>query len=58
VAQVFPSCCWTAAGLARFIERLGPEMAKRGVAVFFGTLERANESLVDVSLQAPPSPAT
>jgi glucosylceramidase len=52
-AQVFPSCCWTAEGLARFIEHLGPEMAKRGVAVFFGTLERANESLVDVSLQDP-----
>jgi glucosylceramidase len=52
-AQVFPSCCWTAQGLARFIARLGPEMAKRGVAVFFGTMERANESLVDVSLQDP-----
>jgi O-glycosyl hydrolase len=52
-AQVFPSCCWTAEGLARFIKHLGPEMAKRGVAVFFGTLERANEGLVDVSLQDP-----
>ena len=30
-AQVFPSCCWTAEGLARFIGHLGPEMAKRGV---------------------------
>ena len=28
-------------------------MAKRGVAVFFGTMERANEKLVDVSLQDP-----
>jgi glucosylceramidase len=52
-AQVFPSCCWTAEGLARFIRHLGPEMAKRGVAVFFGTMERANERLVDVSLQDP-----
>jgi len=52
-AQVFPSCCWTAEGLARFIRYLGPEMAKRGVAVFFGTMERANEKLVDVSLQDP-----
>ncbi len=52
-AQVFPSCCWTPQGLARFIAHLGPEMAKRGVAVFFGTMERANESLVDVSLQDP-----
>ena len=52
-AQVFPSCCWTAEGLARFIGYLGPEMAKRDVAVFFGTMERANEKLVDVSLQDP-----
>jgi glucosylceramidase len=52
-AQVFPSCCWTAEGLARFLTHLGPEMAKRGVAVFFGTLERADERLVDVSLQDP-----
>ena len=52
-AQVFPSCCWTAEGLARFIGYLGPEMAKRGVSVFFGTMERANEKLVDVSLLDP-----
>jgi glucosylceramidase len=52
-AQVFPSCCWTAEGLARFLSYLGPEMAKQGVAVFFGTLERANEALVDTSLQDP-----
>ena len=50
-AQVFPSCCWTAEGLARFIAYLGPEMAKRGVRVFFGTMERANEKLVEVSLK-------
>jgi glucosylceramidase len=52
-AQVFPSCCWTAEGLARFIGHLGPEMANRGVAVFFGTMERPNEELVDVSLRDP-----
>jgi len=52
-AQVFPSCCWTAQGLARFISYLGPEMARRGVSVFLGTMERANESLVEVSLQDP-----
>jgi len=52
-AQVFPSCCWTREGLARFIAHLGPEMARRGVAVFFGTLERANETLADASLQDP-----
>jgi glucosylceramidase len=52
-AQVFPSCCWSAEGLARFLTHLGPEMARRGVAVFFGTMERADEKLVDVSLQNP-----
>ena len=52
-AQVFPSCCWTAEGLARFIGYLGPEMAKRGVAVFFGTMERPNEKLADASLLDP-----
>jgi glucosylceramidase len=52
-AQVFPSCCWTAEGLAQFIKHLGPEMRRRGVAVFLGTLERGNEKLVDVSLQDP-----
>ena len=52
-AQVFPSCTWTAEGLARFIGYLGPEMAQRSVAVFFGTMERPNEQLADVSLQNP-----
>ena len=47
-AQPFPSCTWTPEGLARLVKHLGPEMAKRGVEVFFGTLERANESLLDV----------
>jgi glucosylceramidase len=46
-AQVFPSCTWTPDGLARFLRHLGPEMASRGVAVFLGTLERANSALVD-----------
>ncbi len=52
-AQVFPSCCWTPEGLARFVGYLGPEMARRGVDVFFGTLERPNESFVDVVLNDP-----
>jgi len=52
-AQVFPSCCWTAQGLAQLIRRLGPEMAKRSVDVFFGTMERPNDALVEVSLQDP-----
>ncbi len=52
-AQVFPSCCWTPEGLARLIRYLGPEMAQRGVALFFGTLERGDAALVDASLQDP-----
>lgn len=46
-AQNFPSCTWTAEGLARFLEHLGPEMEKRGVDVFFGTLERGNAKLLE-----------
>jgi glucosylceramidase len=41
-AQNFPSCTWTPEGLARFLRALGPEMDKREVAIFFGTLERGN----------------
>jgi glucosylceramidase len=46
-AQNFPSCTWTAEGLARFLHHLGPEMQKRGVEVFFGTLERSNRKLLE-----------
>ena len=46
-AQNFPSCTWTAEGLARFLHYLGPEMRKRGVEVFFGTLERGNPKLLE-----------
>jgi glucosylceramidase len=49
-AQVFPSCTWTAHGLAKFVSYLGPEMQQRGVNVFFGTVERANEKLTDTLL--------
>lgn len=45
--QIFPSCTWTPEGLARFIRRLGPEMAARGVEVFLGTLERSDDLLVE-----------
>ena len=52
-AQVFPSCVWTAAGLAKFIAHLGPEMEKRGVEIFQGTLERPDESMaLDVILDS------
>jgi glucosylceramidase len=46
-AQNFPSCTWTAEGLARFLQYLGPEMQKRDVEVFFGTLERGNPKLLE-----------
>lgn len=50
-AQNFPSCCWTAKGLANFIgSYLGPEMEKQGVEVLFGTMERPKEELVDTIL--------
>lgn len=52
-AQVFPSCTWTAAGLARFIPYLGREMQLLGVKVFFGTMERPNTKLVDTVLTNP-----
>lgn len=55
-AQIFPSCCWTAAGLANFIgSYLGPAMNELGVDVYFGTMERPNEALVDTILQNPKS---
>ena len=54
-AQVFPSCCWTPEGLARFISVLGPEMQKLNVDLFFGTMERPNEKLIDIPLQDPRS---
>ncbi|MDN3579473.1 glycoside hydrolase family 30 protein [Mucilaginibacter flavus] len=54
-AQVFPSCTWTAHSLANFVSYLGPEMQQRGVNVFFGTVERANEKLTDTLLTIPAS---
>lgn len=50
-AQTFPSCCWTAAGLSRFIgSYLGPAMTDLGVDIYFGTMERPTEALVDTIL--------
>ncbi len=52
-AQVFPSCCWTAKGLANFVGKyLGPEMKQKGVKVMFGTMERPNVALVDTILNS------
>ena len=53
-AQIFPSCCWTAASLADFVGNyLGPAMEKQQVDVMFGTMERKNEALVDTILTDP-----
>ena len=49
-AQPFPSCTWTAKGLADFISYLGPQMKALNVKIFFGTMERSNEKLVDTIL--------
>ena len=54
-AQVFPSCTWTATGLARFVGYLGPQMQQQKTDVFFGTMERAKEALVDTVLHDPRS---
>jgi glucosylceramidase len=51
--QPFPSCCWSAEGLARFISFLGPELQKLDVDLFFGTMERPDEKLADVVLLDP-----
>lgn len=49
--QIFPSCTWTASGLAEFIGNyLGPAMEKQNVEIMFGTMERPAEALVDTVL--------
>ena len=52
-AQNFPSCTWTAAGLARFLHDLLPQMQQRQVEVFFGTLERGNPGLLETVMSDP-----
>jgi len=52
-AQVFPSCTWRASGLVKFVSFLGPEMQKKGVDVYLGTMERGNAKLVDTLLSDP-----
>jgi O-Glycosyl hydrolase len=52
--QIFPSCTWTAQGLATFVGKyLGPAMERKGVEVMFGTMERPAEALVDTILNDP-----
>jgi glucosylceramidase len=52
-AQVFPSCVWSAEGLARFVAVLGPQMRGLGVKVFLGTQERPHDAQVEVVLDDP-----
>ncbi len=49
-AQWYPACTWTPQGLNNFLKFLGPEMEKRGVDVYLGTMERADASLWDAIL--------
>jgi glucosylceramidase len=52
--QIFPSCTWTATGLATFIGKyLGPEMEKQKIEIMFGTMERPSEALADTILNDP-----
>lgn len=52
--QFFPSCTWTAAGLATFVgEYLGPAMTKLDVDLMFGTMERPTEAFVDTMINDP-----
>lgn len=52
-AQPYPACCWTYTGLGKFIKYLGPEMSKRNVEIFAGTIERPDPALVDTILTNP-----
>jgi glucosylceramidase len=52
--QIFPSCTWTAGGLAKFIGNyLGPAMEKQHVETMFGTMERPTVAMVDTILNDP-----
>ena len=46
-AQPYPACLWSPKGLINFIQYLGPEMEKRGVDVYLGTIERADPNLTE-----------
>ena len=52
-AQWYPACTWTPDGLKQFIAALGPEMQKRGVEVWLGTIERADVSMWDQIVNDP-----
>ena len=53
-SQPYPACVWKPESLADFIGNyLGPEMEKRGVEVYYGTIERANLDLSRTVLNHP-----
>ncbi|WP_246311173.1 glycoside hydrolase family 30 protein [Changpingibacter yushuensis] len=52
-SQIFPSCTWTPSGLSSFIAHLAPEMDKRGIDIFLGTMERPDDSQVEQVLADP-----
>ncbi|HEY5809077.1 MAG TPA: hypothetical protein VIT67_13975 [Povalibacter sp.] len=52
-AQIFPSCCWTPQGLARFIPVLGKALEDTGTDIFFGTLERPDPALFETVFADP-----
>lgn len=52
-AQWYPACTWTPEALAAFIRHLGPEMQKRGVKTFLGTIERADVNMWNKILTDP-----
>ena len=52
-AQIYPACTWTPEGLVKFLRRLIPEMERHGVNVFFSTMERPDDSMVERVLADP-----
>ena len=52
-AQWYPACTWTPDGLKQFIAVLGPEMQKRDVEVWLGTIERADVGMWDQIVNDP-----
>ena len=50
-SQPYPSCVWKIESLIQFIGKyLGPEMEKRGVETYFGTMERPFPSFIDLAM--------
>lgn len=52
-AQWFPSCTWTTGSISKFVGKLAPEMKKRNVEIYFGTMERPNPELITQIVENP-----